>query len=454
MSAAVNVQQFIDSRPFGGFQLRVVALCALVVLIDGFDTQAIGYVAPAIIKSWHVRRADLGPVFAAGLTGLMIGALAFGPIADRAGRRPVLLFCTLFFGVLSLLTATAGSLQALLVYRFVTGLGLGGAMPNAIALTTEYAPKRVRATTIMIMFCGFSLGAALGGVAAAGLIARFGWKAVFLVGGAVPILAFPFVARGLPESIRFLVVRGGRNADVASILSRIDPAAAGGAGSTFTVEEHASKGFVVGQLFAERRTMFTLLTWVVFFMSLLDLYFLSNWLPTIIHDAGIAVENAALITAMFQVGGIAGTLLLGRLFDRFSPFAMLALTYLGASAFVVLIGTVGASAALLVITIFGAGFCVVGGQIGANALTAESYPTAIRSTGVGWALGIGRIGSIVGPLIGGWLFALHWDIRHIFLVAAGPALIAAAAALTISFSRPRAAHASAVARAPEQGSAP
>ncbi|MFL5415437.1 MAG: MFS transporter, partial [Myxococcales bacterium] len=261
----MNVQQFIDSRPFGGFQLRVVALCALVVLIDGFDTQAIGYVAPAIIKSWHVRRADLGPVFAAGLTGLMIGALAFGPIADRAGRRPVLLFCTLFFGVLSLLTATAGSLQALLVYRFVTGLGLGGAMPNAIALTTEYAPKRVRATTIMIMFCGFSLGAALGGVAAAGLIARFGWKAVFLVGGAVPILAFPFLARGLPESIRFLVVRGGRNADVASILSRIDPAAAGGAGSTFTVEEHASKGFVVGQLFAERRAMFTLLTWVVFF---------------------------------------------------------------------------------------------------------------------------------------------------------------------------------------------
>jgi len=159
MSAAarmVNVQEFIDQRPLGRFQLQVVALCALIVLIDGFDTQAIGYVAPAIVKSWHVQRQDLGPVFAAGLTGLMLGALAFGP------RRPlrsqaVLLFCTLFFGIMSLLTATASSLQTLLVFRFVTGLGLGGAMPNAIALTTEYAPRRVRATTIMIMFCGFSL---------------------------------------------------------------------------------------------------------------------------------------------------------------------------------------------------------------------------------------------------------------------------------------------------------
>jgi AAHS family 4-hydroxybenzoate transporter-like MFS transporter len=453
-TASVNVQEFIDQRGLGSFQIQVVALCALIVLIDGFDTQAIGYVAPAIVKSWHVQRQDLAPVFAASLTGLMIGALAFGPIADRFGRRPVLLFCTLFFGVLSLLTATAGSLQSLLVFRFVTGLGLGGAMPNAIALTTEYAPRRIRATTIMIMFCGFSLGAALGGVAAAGLIARFGWKAVFLVGGAVPCLASAFLPFGLPESIRYLVVQGGRNAEVASILRRIDPSARPDPQASFTVEEHRAKGFVVGQLFAERRARFTVLTWVVFFMSLLDLYFLSNWLPTIIHDAGIRVEDAALITAMFQVGGIAGTLLLGRLFDRFSPYAMLALTYLGASVFVVLIGTVGASAALLVVTIFGAGFCVVGGQIGANALTAEAYPTAIRSTGVGWALGIGRIGSIVGPLIGGLLLTLHWDTKHIFIVAAAPALVAAVSALSISFSRPRLVHEPFVAPARHPGSAP
>src|SRR3989441_8506588 len=174
MMATVDVQALIDSRRLGGFQVMVVSLCALIVLIDGFDTQAIGYVAPAIVRSWHVDRASLTPVFSAGLFGLMLGALAFGPIADRFGRKPVLLFCTLFFGVMSLLTSTADSVQSLIILRFITGLGLGGAMPNAIALTPEYAPRRIRATTNMIMFWGFSLAAALGGVAAARLICQFG----------------------------------------------------------------------------------------------------------------------------------------------------------------------------------------------------------------------------------------------------------------------------------------
>jgi len=434
--AIVDVQERIDSGKLSSFQLLVVALCALIVFIDGFDTQAIGYVAPVIVRSWGVDRAALAPAFSAGLFGLMIGALAFGPVADRVGRKPVLLFCTLFFGVMSLVTATADSVRTLLILRFITGLGLGGAMPNAIALTTEYAPRRIRATTVMIMFCGFSLGAFLGGVAAAGLISRFGWKSVFVLGGIVPCLAFPFLAMLLPESIRYLVVQGRREEQVAAILHRIDPAAAVPPGATFTVEEHKTKGFVVRQLFAEGRGRFTPLIWVVFFMSLLDLYFLTSWLPTIISSAGISVSKAALITAAFQLGGVIGALLLGRLFDRYSPFAMLSLTYLAASAFVLLIGAVGTSILALVLAVFGAGFCVVGGQIGANALTANSYPTAIRSTGVGWALGIGRIGSIIGPLVGGLLLSLHWPTRLIFMVGAVPVLVGSLAALCISLLRP------------------
>ncbi|HEY6907751.1 MAG TPA: MFS transporter [Myxococcales bacterium] len=433
--ATVNVQELIDSRRLSRFQVLVVSLCALVVLLDGFDTQAIGYVAPAIVRSWHVNRAALTPVFSAGLFGLMIGALAFGPVADRVGRKPVLVFCTLFFGMMALLTLTADSVRSLTTLRFVTGLGLGGAMPNAIALTTEYAPRRIRATTVMIMFCGFSLGAALGGVAAAYLIAHFGWKAVFVVGGIAPCFLLPFLVALLPESIRYLVVQGGNGERVASILHRIDAVAVVPADASFTVEEHRTGGFVVRQLFAEGRGAFTLLVWVVFFMSLLDLYFLTSWLPTIVHDAGIAETSAVLITAMYQAGGIAGALLLGQLFDRFSPFLMLALTYVAASAFVLLIGVAGVSLTPLVLTVFGAGFCVVGGQIGANALTANSYPTPIRSTGVGWALGIGRIGSIVGPAVGGLLLSLRWPMRQIFLVGAVPLLIAALASSLVFLLR-------------------
>jgi len=433
--ATVNVQEIIDSRKLSIFQVLVVLLCALIVFMDGFDTQAIGYVAPAIVRSWHVDRAELTPVFSAGLFGLMLGALAFGPIADRFGRRPVLVFCTLFFGVLSLLTVTADSVRSLTVLRFLTGLGLGGAMPNAIALTTECAPRRIPARPVMIMFSRFSIGAALGGVVAATLISHFGWKSVFVLGGTVPCVALPFLAALLPESIRYLVVQGGRGEQVAATLRRIDPDVQIPEGATFTVEEHKAKGFAVPQLFAEGRGAFTLLIWVVFFMSLLDLYFLTSWLPTIIHDAGLSVRSAVLITSTYQWGGVIGALLLGQLFDRFSPFVTLALTYLAASAFVLLIGTAGTSIGVLILTVFGAGFCVVGGQIGANALTASSYPTPIRSTGVGWALGIGRIGSIIGPAIGGLLLARHWPARQLFLVAAAPVLIASLASLCIAFLR-------------------
>jgi AAHS family 4-hydroxybenzoate transporter-like MFS transporter len=346
----------------------------------------------------------------------------------------VLIFCTLFFGVCSLLTATVDSINGLLLMRFVTGLGLGGAMPNAIALTTEYAPPRIRATSIMIMFCGFSLGAALGGLAAAGLITRFGWQSVFVLGGVAPCILVALLAALLPESIRFLVLRGGRSAQIAAILAKIEPGAELDARTAFTIAEHKSDAFVVKQLFIDGRSLLTLLLWLIFFMSLLDLYFLSSWLPTVINDSGVAVERAVLITAMFQVGGIIGAVSLGRLFDRFPPFRTLALTYLGASVFVACVGIAGTSVPLLFVTVFLTGFCVVGGQIAANALTAESYPTAIRSTGVGWALGVGRVGSIVGPVIGGLLLTLHWQPRHVLLMGGVPMLIAAIAAIAISLS--------------------
>jgi AAHS family 4-hydroxybenzoate transporter-like MFS transporter len=426
----VSVHDFIDARPFGPLQIRVVALCAMVVFMDGFDTQAIGYVAPAIVRSWQVDRSVLGPVFAAGLVGLMMGALGFGPVADRFGRKPVLVGCTLWFGVLTLMTAAAWSIESLLVLRWLTGFGLGGAMPNAIALTTEYTPPRIRATTVMVMFCGFSLGAAFGGIAAAGLIDEFGWRSVFVVGGIAPCVAFLPLLLFLPESIRFLALSG-RHQELARIVRKIDPAMAWGDGAAFSAEPRRSGHFPVRQLFMAGRAPLTLLLWVVFFMSLLDLFFISNWLPTVVHDSGVSLDRAVVITAMFQVGGVVGTFFLGRLFDRFSPFRALAVTYLGASVLILLIGTAGTSFPLLLVTVCAAGFCVIGGQTGANALTANAYPTSIRSTAVGWALGIGRIGSIVGPIVGGVLLSLGWEAKPLFRVAALPVLVAASAAFLI-----------------------
>jgi AAHS family 4-hydroxybenzoate transporter-like MFS transporter len=356
-------------------------------------------------------------------------------LADRIGRRPVLLGCVLWFGLLSLATAQASSADELLLLRFLTGLGLGGAMPNAVALTSEYTPHRLRATAVMVMFCGFSTGAAVGGFAAAGLIAKFGWTSVFLVGGIAPCIALLPLYFLLPESMRFLASRSGKEARVQAILTRMDPQLRHA--PIVLAEEAPARGLPVLQLFGIGRTATTLLLWVVFFMSLLDLYFVSNWLPTVIRDAGIPLSQAVLITAMFQVGGVAGTLTLGRVFDRFAPFRSLAIVYLGAALMIVLIGVAGTSVAFLVAAVLGAGVCVVGGQTAANALTAGVYPTAVRATGVGWALGIGRIGSIVGPMFGAWLISLQWETQPLFMVAAIPVLVAAGAAFLIDRLRRR-----------------
>jgi AAHS family 4-hydroxybenzoate transporter-like MFS transporter len=431
-AARLEIHQFIDQLPLSRYQLLIAILCAMVLFMDGFDAQAMGFVAPALINQLHIARASLGPVFSSGLVGIMIGALVFGPLADRFGRKPVLVFCTVLFGACSLLTATATSLPSLLVYRLITGFGLGGAMPNAVALTSEFMPKRSRATAVTLMFVGFSIGAAVGGFVAAGLMARFGWQSVFVTGGVIPCAIAVLLIALLPESIRFLLMQGGEDRRIAQSLSRIAPGVSPDLARSLVIEERPAQEFVVKQLFTAGRAPMTLLIWVIFFMSLLDLYFLNAWLPTVIHDAGIVIEQAIVLTALFQVGGAVGSLIMGRLLDRFLSFRVLACAYLSAGVFVVFIGAAGKSVALLAITIFAAGCGVIGGQSSANALSAEFYPTPMRATGVGWALGIGRVGSIIGPLLGGALLTLQHETRRVFWAAAIPVLIASAAGFLAS----------------------
>jgi AAHS family 4-hydroxybenzoate transporter-like MFS transporter len=447
----LDVRQLIDTQPLGRYQLLVAGLCAAIVFIDGFDAQVMGFVAPALGAELHMARVTLGTVISSGTFGMMVGALVFGPVADRYGRKPVLVTCALTFGVGSLLTATASSVAELTAFRVFTGFGMGGAMPNAIALTFEYMPKRSRNSAVMTMFCGFALGSACAGWVAAAVVRELGWQAVFLVGGSIPLLLAILLIAILPESIRFLVVKGGRQKKVSEYLSRIAPGFIPDAKSASTSDAQSPSdsdarrastykviagelddelaSFSVRQLFADGRGSVTLLLWTMFFMNLLNLWFLNNWLPTIMNDAGLAVPTASLVASLFQIGGVVGSLLLAGLWGRRLSFGVLASTYLAAAVLILLIGAAGASIPLLATAVFAAGVGVVGGQTASNALAADFYPTPLRSTGVGWALGIGRVGSILGPIIGGVLLSYAGGARRVFWAAAAPALIAGCAAL-------------------------
>jgi AAHS family 4-hydroxybenzoate transporter-like MFS transporter len=290
------------------------------------------------------------------------------------------------------------------------------------------------------MFCGFSLGSILGGGLTAALISQFGWRPVFLVGGALPLLLVPALILLLPESLLFLVAKGASGTKIEALMKRIDPGFTAPAGARFVTNEKTPGGVPIAQLFRGSSGLGTLLLWAAFFLNLLDLFFLQNWLPTIFTDSGFKTETAILLSTLVSVGGIACGVLSGPLMDRFGPYRVLAALYLAGAFFVLLLGIASTSLAAIVATTLGAGFCVSGGQKSVNALAVIFYPTAMRSTGIGWALGVGRLGAIVGPLLGGWLMARGWSTVSLFDLAALPMLSAAAVvvAMGIRYHAPRA----------------
>jgi AAHS family 4-hydroxybenzoate transporter-like MFS transporter len=439
VAGKIEIPQLIDSQPAGRFLIGLAFLCGLILAADGFDTQAIGYTAPAIVKDWGIEKQALGPVFSAGLFGLLIGALLAGPLADKTGRRPVMIAATAWFGASALATSFAASLDQMLWLRFLTGLGLGAAMPNTIALVSEYAPARRRTTVITATFCGFSIGAALGGALASGIVPRFGWRAVFWTGGAVPLALLPLIVWKLPESLRVLVARRDSYGQIERILARMGAVDKMPSQLLIPAEDRIRR-FPVRRLFSDGRTGPTLFLWLAFFMNLLALYFMTNWLPILAGESGLLAGQAILVTAMFQAGGTIGAVVMGRLADSFRAQRILAGALFCAALMVAAMGSAGKSFVLIAALSFGAGFCIVGSQIGANALAGVLYPSSIRSTGVGWALGIGRFGAAVGPLIGAALLAAKMPVGKLFLLGAIPPACAAIALLAMdlaSKARPR-----------------
>ncbi|MBM3778610.1 MAG: aromatic acid/H+ symport family MFS transporter [Acidimicrobiia bacterium] len=432
----LDVAAIIDGARVRALHVQVFALCALCMMIDGFDVQALGYAAPALVEDWGIEPGVLGPVFGAGNFGVLIGQLTFTILADRVGRRPVLIGGVSFFAILTLATGFVTSVQALLALRFVAGLGMGSVIPNVTALISEYSPRRSRVTMMTWVGTGFNVGAAAGGFLAAWLIPRYGWEAVFFFGGGAPLLLVACMVVWLPESLKLLALkrRPSDNAYIARWLRRVDPSVTVPDTATFAVTEEQRKGVPVAQLFRDGRARFTLLLWVMNFMNLLALYSLSNWLPTVVRGAGYDTSTAVLVGTTLQVGGTLSPFLLAWLIVRRGFIPVLAVTFGIATVAVALIGTPGLSLALLVGVVFIAGACVPGSQASINALSGTFYPTYLRSTGVGWGLGVGRVGAIVGPMLTGLFITMQWSTQRIFLSLAIPAFITMLATISMAWT--------------------
>jgi MFS transporter, AAHS family, 4-hydroxybenzoate transporter len=421
---AVDIAALINMHPLSSFQKWIMVLIGGVVVMDGFDVQAIGFVAPALTQDWRIDPAALGPVFGAGLLGMLFGSMILSMLADRVGRRPVLVGATAFFSLCMLATAAVESVHQLAFLRFLTGLGIGGVMANAVALASEYSPQRQRASLLLWVSCGFTGGAIAGGLISAAMIPWVGWRSVFVVGGILPLAIAAVMYRHLPESLLFLSLQRENHDKLTQLLRRAVPGA--DLGREFQVgapEEVRGRGSFT-KLFRDGRALMTLLLWVVSFANLLNLFFLANWLPLLSTRMGFSSSTAVLMGTTLQLGGFIGAIFMGPLIDRFGYYRVLVPAFLLAGFAVAAIGQPGFSLALLYIVIFVAGVCIVGAQPAVNALASTLYPTEVRATGVGWCLGVGRAGAIVGPVVAAQLVALNWSSQGLFLTASIPALSA------------------------------
>jgi len=424
---SVDVQEFINRHPFSRFQWITFALCFCIVLLDGFDTAAIGYIAPSLIQEWGVSKPALAPVLSAALFGLAAGALMAGPLADRLGRKKVLAGSVLVLGLFTLLSGFAGDLQSLTVMRFITGIGLGAAMPNAVTLMSEYCPTARRSLLTNAMFCGFPLGAAFGGFLASWMIPQWGWRSVLVFGGVSPLLLLVVLLLLLPESVRYMVAKGYDHARIQAVMSRIS-ATAGEASSFFLSETRAVAAGKsgLGVVLSPSYRVGSVMLWLAYFMGLVIFYALVNWMPILFKDAGIAPKQAMLISALFPLGGV-GAVFCGWLMDRFNADRIIAIGYLLTAASIYAIGQATGSVGLLVLVVFVAGTIMNTAQSSMPALAAGFYPTQGRATGVAWMLGIGRFGGIAGSFLVAELARRQLGFDQVFMVLAIPGLIAAGA---------------------------
>jgi AAHS family 4-hydroxybenzoate transporter-like MFS transporter len=422
----VDLQALLNERAFSGFQWRVLALCFFIVLLDGFDTAVIGFIAPSLITEWGVTRLALAPVLSATQFGLAFGALAAGPLANRFGRKPVLVGSVLAIGAACLASAFAGNLDQLVAWRFITGLGLGAAMPNAVTLMSEYCPEGHRTTPTNAMFCGFPLGAAFGGFLAAWMIPIWGWRSVLLLGGIAPLVLAFLLLLLLPESLRYMVAENWPTERIRSVLRRISDRAVDATAFVMHERMETQARGSIGVVLSRAFLVGSVMLWVTYFMGLVIIYALISWMPILFRDAGLEPRTAALIAALFPLGGV-GAILSGWLMDRFNPDKVIAACFALTAVAVFAIGRTAGTVGLLMLVVLLTGILMNTAQASLPALAAGFYPTHGRATGVAWMLGLGRFGGIAGSFLVAELSRWQLDFASIFAIVAIPGLAAAAA---------------------------
>jgi MFS transporter, AAHS family, 4-hydroxybenzoate transporter len=421
MASLSTTEHALEHQRLGSLQITVVAICFLIQMCDGYDIGAIGWAVPKLTEVWHMKGPAFTFAFAFSNIGIMAGALVASPFADRFGRKPLLLASIAIFGLASLATAFAHSIPDLIVCRFFTGFGIAGTFAGTVALTGDYTSQRRRATMIMVTFTGAPTGGFIGGQIVALLLHQgYNWPIIFIIGGAFPIAIFVIMALFMPESPRFLAHKGALTPRQAALLARldIDPAQAQPG------QVDVARGNPVVMLFRDGYALATILLWIIFFCSLLDLYLFGFWLPEVLHLIGMTPASAVFASSLGTFGALWAVLYLGFLIDRFGPHRALAAHFAVSIVFTALIALVTMPYLALLVVIFFSGMTTVGSQTGANATCGALYPARMRASGIGWALGIGRLGGIIAPILGGWLLRSGVAPPHIFLGACLFALIA------------------------------
>lgn len=428
-----DVDELVDGQRFGRFNLSLLVWSFLAMFTDGFEISSLGLATPHIIREWHVGPAALAPVLSASLAGIMIGAPLFGWLGDRHGRRFAIISGCLIFGLTTLAVVATSSLGQIMVLRFLTGIGMGGLMPNTVALNSELSPRRLRARLIILMFMGITMGSASPGLVAAFVVPAHGWKSLFVLGGAVPLIVGAGLIFGLPESVKYLALRGDRQPALAATLRRMrrDLTIPDDAQFTLAASARPVAGAGLKPIFSGGLAPITLLLWLVFATALMANYFLNSWMPLLFEAKGLSSADAALVSTMYHLGATVGGLAMSFVLDRFGFLVIAAMLALAAPA-ILSMGVAGVPPTLLALFVGLSGFCVLGAQFGVNAAAGLIYPTAARARGAGLAFAVGRFGSVLGPLVGGALIAMKLALPAMLLVVAAPMLLGAAAALVLA----------------------